>query len=62
MKHFSKFLYVAIFIFVASTASAEFTSQQATNLVLNQILSSEIGNVDVFMFIKIDRYFYFWFK
>jgi hypothetical protein len=40
---------VALFLIAAAPADAQFTSQQATNLVVDQILTEEIEKVDVFM-------------
>ncbi len=40
---------MAIICLNVSPLMAQFTSQQATNLVLNDVLSGELDNVDVFM-------------
>jgi len=49
MKNYLKFLFVVLFLSATTTVTAQFTSQQAIDLVLNQLLSGELDQVDVFM-------------
>ncbi len=49
MTNLRNLIVTAIICLCVIPAMAQFTSQQATNLVLNQVLSAELDQVDVYM-------------
>lgn len=49
MTNLRNLIVTAIICLCVIPAMAQFTSQQAANLVLNQVLSAEIDQVDVYM-------------
>lgn len=49
MKNLSLILFMSFFSFISINLKAQFTQQQAINLVLNQILDQELNKVDVYI-------------
>ena len=49
MKKQILILLIGIFSLLSMQLNAQFTKQQAINLVLNQILANELDHVDVYM-------------
>ncbi|NPD46999.1 MULTISPECIES: hypothetical protein [unclassified Lentimicrobium] len=49
MKKLSLILFMSFFSFISINLKAQFTQQQAINLVLNQILDQELNKIDVYI-------------